>query len=59
MRVKSQRNGKQKGQRKAMKIKSHLFEKTSKVDNLLTVLRKNKEKAFLLILKLRVSLDIK
>ena len=42
-----------------MKRKSHLFEKTSKVDNLLTVLRKNKEKAFLLILKLRVSLDIK
>ena len=44
---------------KAMKIKSHLFEKTSKVDNLLTAIRKNKEKTFLLILKLRVSLDIK
>lgn len=59
MRVKNQRNGKQKEQRKAMKIKSYLFEETSKVDNLLTALRKHKEKTFLLILKLRVSLNIK
>lgn len=52
MRVKNQRNVKQKEQRKAMKIKSHLFEKTSKVDNLLTALRKHKEKTFLLNIKI-------
>ena len=35
-----------------MKIKSHLFEKTSKVDNLLTALKKHKEKTFLLNIKI-------
>ena len=44
---------------KSNEIKSYLFEETSKVDNLLTALRKHKEKTFLLILKLRVSLNIK